>query len=553
MSLCIRALFRRRTVCLWGLLLGFAALSLTLTDLLNQSQYRDWTQGESTAPVPPLRFASPPELEVMVDSRDAASQRGVKVPLDSLQEDQLLSVPTLGAQHSTQKRSYKLLMPRAVKEPRGSAHVTHAQHGPQSAWRQSVPLRRSLPESRAPGCLGGQYPQTLPSVSMVLCFRDPPLSSLLQTVHSVLHTAPPLLLQEVLLLDDHSHSGELRRALPQYVSHLRGVRLIRSPRPLGPGRCRSLGASRATGDVLVFMDPRSEPHTGWLEPLLERVAQDRTLVVSPLLDVLDAQSRKYSASPWPLRGVWDWRLDFHWDPSSPPNCGSTMLLQLCVPFRSPALGGEVLAVDRLFFNRLGAYDPGTVAWSLQQVELSFRVWSCGGALEVVPCSRVALRRGHSALYEEPDPEQLQQDRVRVAEAWMGPYKEVFYRRSTLAHSIRQVEAPNVTAWLQMQKTLGCKDFSWYLSSVSPDLHVPQDLPGLSGEVLHSIMSNQTGTHDRLLTHYSSGQMRWGPRADLCLDLPSHHLLLSPCGTQTAPPASQHWSYRKVWRPSVQVD
>ncbi|KAJ0003608.1 hypothetical protein NQD34_008706, partial [Periophthalmus magnuspinnatus] len=416
-------------------------------------------------------------------------------------------------------------------------------------------------------CLGGQYPQTLPSVSMVLCFRDPPLSSLLQTVHSVLHTAPPLLLQEVLLLDDHSHSGELRRALPQYVSHLRGVRLIRSPRPLGPGRCRSLGASRATGDVLVFMDPRSEPHTGWLEPLLERVAQDRTLVVSPLLDVLDAQSRKYSASPWPLRGVWDWRLDFHWDPSSPPNCppSSSPSTPLCVPFRSPALGGEVLAVDRLFFNRLGAYDPGTVAWSLQQVELSFRVWSCGGTLEVVPCSRVALRRGHSALYEEPDPEQLQQDRVRVAEAWMGPYKEVFYRRSTLAHSIRQVEAPNVTAWLQMQKTLGCKDFSWYLSSVSPDLHVPQDLPGLSGE-LYSVGSGScvdyprgqssgrgrdvvmvpcSGTGAQHCELSSSGQMRWGPRADLCLDLPSHHLLLSPCGTQTAPPASQHWSYRKV--------
>ncbi|KAJ0055355.1 hypothetical protein NL108_016315, partial [Boleophthalmus pectinirostris] len=472
---CVRALFRRRTVRVWALLLGLAALSVTLTDLLNQSRYRDWTEGESAAPGPPLRFASPPELEVMVDSRDAASEPGV--PLESLQEEQLLSVSSAGAQRVTarKKKSYRLLRPRAVEEPRGTAPVTRAQHGPESARSESVPAR-DLHDYRAPGCLGGQYPQTLPSVSVVLCFRDPPLSSLLHTVHSVLHTAPPHVLKELLLLDDDSHSEELRGALSQFASRLKRVRLIPTPRRLGPGRCRSLGASRAAGDVLVFMDPRSEPHTGWLEPLLERLAQDRTLVVSPLLDVLDPESRQYSASPWPLRGVWDWDLDFHWDPSSPPSSSSSS--------SSPALGGEVLAVDRLFFNALGAYDPETVAWGPQQVELSFRVWSCGGALEVVPCSRVALRRGPSALYEEPEDEQLHRDRVRVAEAWMGPYRRIFYRRNTLAHSIRQVEAPNVTALLHLQRALGCTDFSSYLSSVTPDLHVPQDLPGLSGEVPH---------------------------------------------------------------------
>lgn len=70
-------------------------------------------------------------------------------------------------------------------------------------------------------------------------------------------------------------SGHLKSVLSEYVAHLDGVRLIRSTKRLGVGGCRSLGAARAAGEVLVFMDSHCECQKGWLEPLLERVAQDR--------------------------------------------------------------------------------------------------------------------------------------------------------------------------------------------------------------------------------------------------------------------------------------
>lgn len=70
-------------------------------------------------------------------------------------------------------------------------------------------------------------------------------------------------------------SGHLKSVLSEYVSHLEGVRLIRSTRRLGVGGCRTLGAARAEGEVLVFIDSHCECQKGWLEPLLERVAQDR--------------------------------------------------------------------------------------------------------------------------------------------------------------------------------------------------------------------------------------------------------------------------------------
>lgn len=69
--------------------------------------------------------------------------------------------------------------------------------------------------------------------------------------------------------------GQLKSALSEYVAKLEGVKLLRSNKRLGAIRARMLGATRATGDVLVFMDAHCECHPGWLEPLLSRIAGDR--------------------------------------------------------------------------------------------------------------------------------------------------------------------------------------------------------------------------------------------------------------------------------------
>lgn len=69
--------------------------------------------------------------------------------------------------------------------------------------------------------------------------------------------------------------GQLKSALSKYVARLEGVKLLRSNKRLGAIKARMLGATRATGDVLVFMDSHCECHPGWLEPLLSRIAGDR--------------------------------------------------------------------------------------------------------------------------------------------------------------------------------------------------------------------------------------------------------------------------------------
>uniref|UniRef100_A0A3P9I4G3 Polypeptide N-acetylgalactosaminyltransferase n=1 Tax=Oryzias latipes TaxID=8090 RepID=A0A3P9I4G3_ORYLA len=362
------------------------------------------------------------------------------------------------------KRSYKMFKRGTFKDataagPPGSVRVRTGsiqmemeqasvqRHGFNEALSETISLHRRPPEARHPECFGEKYSEILPSASVVICFHEEPWSTLMRTVHSVLDTSPRQYLQEVLLVDDLSQNRS-------YVSGLDGVRLIHSTRRLGVGGCRTMAAAKAKGQVLVFMDSHCECHEGWLEPLLERVSQDRSRVVSPVMDVIDWQTFQYNATQWPVRGVFDWRLDFYWELNPP----------------SPALGGGVLAIDRNFFQSVGAYDPGMLLWGAEQIELSIRVWSCGGSMEVVPCSRVAHLSRHHLPYIFPDQEMLRRNKIRVADIWMDAYKKIYYRRDTLS------ESPNIAERLRLKRSLGCRNFHWFLSTVYPQLYVPQDKP-----------------------------------------------------------------------------
>ena len=56
------------------------------------------------------------------------------------------------------------------------------------------------------------------------------------------------------------------------------------------------------------------PLSGWLEPLLDRIARNHTTVVSPVIDIIADDTLEYNAkeSAEVNVGGFDWSLQFSW-------------------------------------------------------------------------------------------------------------------------------------------------------------------------------------------------------------------------------------------------
>ncbi|KAM3618215.1 uncharacterized protein V6R79_017445 [Siganus canaliculatus] len=146
-----------------------------------------------------------------------------------------------------------------------------------------ISLHRDLGnDTRHPDCRAQKFRRCpgLPTTSVIIVFHNEAWSTLLRTVYSVLHTAPAVLLEEILLVDDASTDDHLKTRLDNYVQQLNIVRVLRQRERKGLITARLRGARAARGEVLTFLDSHCECFPGWLEPLLARIAEQPTAVKS---------------------------------------------------------------------------------------------------------------------------------------------------------------------------------------------------------------------------------------------------------------------------------
>uniref|UniRef100_A0A8B9Z6V1 Polypeptide N-acetylgalactosaminyltransferase n=1 Tax=Buteo japonicus TaxID=224669 RepID=A0A8B9Z6V1_9AVES len=346
---------------------------------------------------------------------------------------------------------------------------------------------------------------SLPKTSVVIAFYNEAWSTLLRTVHSVLETSPDILLEEIILVDDYSDKEHLKESLENYVAGLRKVRLIRANKREGLVRARLLGASVAKGDILTFLDCHCECHEGWLEPLLARIAEEESAVVCPVIDVIDWNTFEYLGNAGePQIGGFDWRLVFTWH--STPEREQKRRKSKTDVIRSPTMAGGLFSVSKKYFDYLGSYDTGMEVWGGENLEFSFRIWQCGGSLEIHPCSHVGHVFPKQAPYSRS---KALANSVRAAEVWMDEYKELYYHRNPHA---RLEPYGDVTERRLLREKLKCKDFKWFLENVYPELHVPEDRPGFFGMLKNRGMANFCFDYNPTNEHQVTG----------------HRIILYPC-------------------------
>ncbi|XP_056440056.1 polypeptide N-acetylgalactosaminyltransferase 11 [Gadus chalcogrammus] len=327
---------------------------------------------------------------------------------------------------------------------------------------------RDLPDTRDSQCKEKVYPLSLPSASVVICFFNEAFSALLRTVHSVLDRTPAYLLHEIILVDDNSELEDLKEDLDRYVrEQLQSkVRLVRNQKREGLIRGRMIGASHATGDVLVFLDSHCEVNTAWLQPLLGLLQRDQHTVVCPVIDIISADTLVYSPSPI-VRGGFNWGLHFKWDPVPPAELNGPD--GAAGAFRSPTMAGGLFAMNRKYFNELGQYDAGMDIWGGENLEISFRIWMCGGQLLIVPCSRVGHIFRKRRPYGSPGGQDtMAHNSLRLAHVWMDDYKEQYF---SLRPELRERPYGDVSERQALRQRLQCRSFRWYLDTIYPEMQL----------------------------------------------------------------------------------
>lgn len=337
-----------------------------------------------------------------------------------------------------------------------------------------IPVDRAVPDTRPEMCAQHLVHDNLPSTSVIFCFVDEVWSTLLRSVHSVLNRSPPHLLTEIILVDDFSTKDYLKEQLDTYMSQFPKVRIIRLKERQGLIRARLTGAAVAKGEVLTFLDSHIECNVGWLEPLLERVYLDRKKVPCPVIEVISDKDMSYLLVDNFQRGVFKWPLVFGWS-ALPEEYIRKNNMTVSDPIRCPVMAGGLFSIDKKYFFELGTYDPGLDVWGGENMEISFKIWMCGGEIEIIPCSRVGhIFRGQNP-YKFPKDRQktVERNLARVAEVWLDEYKDLFYGHGY--HHLRDRKAINIgnlTDQIELRKKLKCKSFQWYLDNVYPDMKPP---------------------------------------------------------------------------------
>lgn len=426
-----------------------------------------------------------------------------------------------------------------------------------------IPAQRVLSDVRNPACRSVKYSTDgLPTASIVIVFYNEAWKTLLRTVHSVLDRSPNELIKEILLVDDASTHDHLKSQLSNYMSHLTEVRIIRLITRQGASHARHIGASLAKGNAIVFLDAHCECTTGWLEPLLVQIAKNTANVAVPVLDIIDDDTFAYKAyDSMHIRvGGFDWSLAYKWDEiSDRRKQGHDNEIE---PIRNPVMWGGIFAISRSFLNLLGGFDRSLSMFGKgQNLEMSLKIWMCGGSIETIPCSHIGhLFHQQSSFHHSLSSDATLRNYAKIAHMWLDDFKDLHFQQTGKSSLPMNISAGH---WA-LRERLHCHSFERYLRNVYPDLFAPS-LALASGKVRSKMrVSTEEGKATLCLSIRSQngnkrlelakcrsfkekegfwllsqkGEIRQG---NSCLDYPGNSVLLYPCHGGRG---NQEWTYRE---------
>lgn len=339
-----------------------------------------------------------------------------------------------------------------------------------------IPVERNLSDMRSEACQRLAYEDArLPRTSLIIVFHNEAWSTLLRTVHSAINTSPAHLVQEIILVDDASEREFLKGPLEEAVARLPvPTTILRTGKRIGLIQARLMGAKAAKGEVLTFLDAHCECTPGWLQPLLDRIRESPQSVVCPVIDILNDDTFQYTKSFSLHWGGFNWELHFRWYTMGAQHIAKVRE-NSTRPYGTPVMAGGLFSIHRDYFWSAGSYDAAMDIWGGENLEMSFRVWQCGGRVEISPCSRVGHVFRKASPYTFPREggvgAVLHSNLARVAMTWMDEYASFYFQMNRRARAAG--DRQDVSQRAALRRQLGCRSFAWYLDTVWPEHFLPR--------------------------------------------------------------------------------
>ena len=255
-----------------------------------------------------------------------------------------------------------------------------------------IPFPRILPDYRPDSCRQLKYPSDLPKISVIIPFRNERLSVLMRTLYGILFYSPDTLLEEVILVDDASTEPDLKHKLDVHVKNLPRVTLIRMQSNVGLMMARQAGIDRSHTEYFVCMDSHMEVSMGWLEPILARLVENPKSLLCSNIGGINNDNFMVTHNRIPFGIAFDFpffQWNFEQEQARYNEAYRNSRTNLTEPMLMGSVMGMMICMKKSWFLQLGGFDPGMRVWGSEQIELSLKVWMCGGVVEMIPCSYVA--------------------------------------------------------------------------------------------------------------------------------------------------------------------
>jgi len=326
---------------------------------------------------------------------------------------------------------------------------------------------KPAPDYRHSSCRGRGFRKDLPKVTIVIPYLMESIWHIKATVASLIQTTPMELIDEVRFVNDANPNDHIFRQ--EMESFHPKVKVITNPVRIGLTASKVAGAKDTKSPVLIFLEPHLVFAPEWLEPLLERMmTTSRKNVVMPVIDIIkDPYTEDMGADELYQQagisvGIFGFsNMVFNWKGVHERNKS----YRVPDPFPDPAMPGGIFAIWTDWWLESGTYDTGMGEWGGENVEMSLRIWTCGGSIETIGCSHMYhwFRSKRPYVFHG---QVATKNTKRMVQVWLDDYEELYYQASP---HMRNLDAGDVSERIALRKKLQCKPFQWYLDNVYPEM------------------------------------------------------------------------------------